>query len=258
MHRIFTTLIPVFGLLLALSSCSGLGIKIDGGFAQMEMDGSVAVSPSNTAVNLDTIQVDIQDNLGLDEASGTPYGRVELSAAVASFTFSGFTMDQSGSGTIPVTFGDLSVNANVSSELEMQALKAAVHFDLINVGILRLSPGIGVDLFDIKWAVTDTSSLVEEDIEVLAPIPMVFVQAEVDLGSLDFVLDVGAIDIDVGDAEGTFIDVEAVLRYSVMKNFEIFGGYRWISLDAEGKDDTQSFAADLTIQGWMLGGGITL
>ncbi len=243
-------------LLLALSSCSGFGIQVDGGYAKMQMSGKVALSPNNSAINLGTIEVDVEKNLGLADEVATPYGRAEIAAGIASFTFSGFTMTQSADGTIPVSFGGISASANVHTDFDLTAVKGAVHFDLINLGVVRIAPGVGVDLMDIKWTVKESLTTTTENLDVLAPIPMLFVQSEVNLGNLSATLDVGGVDIDVGDVKGTFFDLEGVVRYTPTSMIEVFAGYRWISLDAEGTDQAQRYLADLSIQGWMVGVGI--
>jgi len=90
---------------LSLVACSGLGIKTDVGYAQFEIAGDVALAPTVGGISLDAIKTDVQDDLGLEEAMNSPYARVELGAGVASFTFSGFQVDQADSGLLRVRFG---------------------------------------------------------------------------------------------------------------------------------------------------------
>ena len=60
----------------------------------------------------------------------------------------------------------------------------------------------------------------------------------------------------IGDVDGTYWDVEALLRYQATGLIEIFAGYRFINIDVEGEADGQRFDSDLILSGWMVGGGI--
>ncbi len=252
--------------LSGLFACSGLGIKADAGYAQLDLTGNMALAPTAGGVPLGTIKVDFEDNLGLRDSYGSPYGRVELAAGVASFTFSGLNYDKSGRGTLNASFGDIPVNAQVQTDLQLTNLKGAIHFDLLNLGIVRISPGVGVDLMDLNMDVTAVAGPglgTTESLDVIAPIPIAFVQGEVDLGPVSGTLDVGGIKVNLKDftnsndtADVTFWDVEALLRWSPIPKLEVFGGYRWIHLEGDGKASGQDFAANLDLRGFILGGGI--
>jgi hypothetical protein len=70
-------------------------------------------------------------------------------------------------------------------------------------------------------------------------------------------LDVGWIDIDLGDADGSYLDVEALVRVNPLPHLELFAGYRFIDIDAEGTADNRRFEAAFQLHGWMVGGGVT-
>lgn len=241
---------------LAATSCStGLGITVEPGYTSLEIDGDLGLTPS---VGPTTPQrIDIQEGFGLRESMDSPFGRVEVQAMIARLQLSGFQIDQTGQGNLAVQFGDIPISTPIESTLEMTNLKAEVLFDLIDIGPVRISPGLGVDYFDLK---IDSFSLavptLRESLDAQAPIPMLFVQAEVDLGVVNFVADVGGMKADVEDANGTAIDIEVLARLRPFSNFEIFAGYRHIILDVEGKSDGQDYLGDLTISGFMVGGGI--
>ncbi|HHI81356.1 MAG TPA: hypothetical protein ENK02_15435 [Planctomycetes bacterium] len=242
--------------LMSLTACNGLGIKVDGGYAQMEFSGDMKLAPSVTVPGLTLDPVDVQDNLGLDAKVGTPYGRVEMGFVLGSITASGFTHSQEGSGVLNARFGDLTASTPVTTSLDLRNAKAALHFDLLNLGVVRVSPGIGIDVFDINLDVKSTA--LTETVDVIAPVPMVFVQGEVDFGAVEAVVDVGALKADVGDASGTFFDVEALLRYSPTPKIHVFLGARLIRIDADGTADGQAFDLNLTLKGFMGGIGFDI
>lgn len=241
--------------LLLMASCSGFGVTADVGYAQFDLSGDIALEPTAGGVSLGTIKTDVQDNLGLDEEMGTPYARVEAAAGLFSFTLSGFSIDQSGNGSLNATFGDIPINTPVTTEFELNNLKGAVQLDIINLGFLRLSPGIAVDVFDLDLSVRALSGTIQEEVDAVAPVPLLFGQAEIEIGKFEAVIDVGGISIDVEDIDGTIIDVEAIARLKIGDHFELFGGLRHILLDVEGTADDQNFLSDLRMTGWMVGGG---
>ena len=246
-------------LLLAAALCGGcstsIGARIYAGYMEAEFDGDVALAP-NVATPIGPInQVDGQ--LGIDDPAGSPYGRIELQLGPANVTVSGFTYDQDGQGTLSATFGGLNAGTNVESTIEMVNARASLHFSLLDLGVFRLSPGVSVDYFDVDMTVRDTANLgLFERVEVEAPVPMLFAQAEVDLGIVAATLDIGGIKVDLPDADGTYFDIEALARFTPFTHFEVFAGYRYIRLDADGTADGQPFVAELDMRGWMIGGGI--
>jgi hypothetical protein len=242
--------------LVSLSACNGLGIKVDAGYAQMEFSGDMKLAPSTAVPGLTLDPVDVQDTLGLDAKVGTPYGRVEMGFVLGSITASGFTHDQDGSGILNARFGDLTASTPISSSLKLRNAKAALHFDLLNLGMVRISPGIGLDVFDIDLQVK--SLALTEQVEVIAPVPMLFIQGEIDFGAVEAVIDIGGLKADVGDASGTFLDVEALLRYSPTPKIHLFAGARLIRINADGTADGQAFDLDLTLRGFMGGIGFDI
>ena len=150
------------------------------------------------------------------------------------------------------------VGSTVETDIEIMNFKGAVTFDIVDVGPLRLSPGVGVDLFDIDMTINATAPVVaSERVEILTPVPMLFLQTELDFGLVGATLDTGWMSLDLGDVKGTWIDIEGLANFNVFGPFELFAGYRYISIDTEGEADGQAFEADIELQGWILGGGIS-
>lgn len=245
-------------LILAAAVSSGcstdIGARVYAGYMQAEFDGDVALSPNVVTPLGNVNRVDGQ--LGIDDPSGSPYGRIDLELGPANLTVSGFSYDQDGTGMLNATFGNINAGAIVNSSLEMVNARGSLHFSLLDLGVFRLSPGVSIDYFDIDMTVSDTANLgLFERIDVEAPVPMLFAEAELDFGIVAGVLDVGGIEVDLPDADGTYFDLEALVRVEPLPHVHVFAGYRYIHLDADGTADGQPFEADLNLRGWMIGGG---
>ena len=228
---------------------------IDVGYAQFSLSGNVALAPSVGQVNLGQQKVDVQDDLGLDQATGSPYGRLQVDLGLPNLSLSGFAFEDEGRGTLQANFGDIMVGTPVETKVDALNFKGTLTFDLLDMKIVRLSPGVAIDYFDLTIDVNATGLATQEQLDAHAPIPLLFAQGEVDLKYASLLVEAGWINADLGDAKGTCIDVEAQLRVFIGQGFHVFGAYRYINLDADGKADGQAFVGDITLQGWMIGGG---
>ncbi|MFO0983690.1 MAG: hypothetical protein U1E76_18500 [Planctomycetota bacterium] len=56
-----------------------------------------------------------------------------------------------------------------------------------------------------------------------------------------------------GDVSGPLLDGELSVRLKPFPFLEFFVGYRYLTFDAEGRDDGRSFDADLTLSGYLAG-----
>jgi hypothetical protein len=239
---------------LTAASCTTYEVRAYAGYMASELSGDIGLAPSIGNAPPSQFRADLQDDFGMGDESSSLYVRAE--AALLSFrvTASGFRYAEEGTGTLTANFGDLVVGTEVASELDMLNAKVALTYD-INLPILRLSPGLAVDYLEIDTSVRATMINAFEEVDVSAPIPMPYLQAEVDLGALALTLDAGWISASIEDGEGEFFDIEAMLHLQATERIEFIAGYRWISIDAEGDADGQRFDADLDLNGWFVGGG---
>jgi hypothetical protein len=238
-----------------LPGCTAYELRGYGGFTSTKLSGDVGLSPSGNLIP--PVTADVESAFGLGDAEGSVYLRAEAALASLRLTASAFQHDESGNGTLNVNFGDLTIGTPVASTLDLTSAKVALSFDVLNLGVFRLSPGVALDYFDIDTTVRATTVNAFETVDVSAPVPMPFLQLEGDLGVVAATLDAGWIHIDLEDAGGTFFDLEALVRVQPFAHAEVFAGYRFLSIDADGDADGQDFRADLRLQGWMIGGGIT-
>ncbi len=242
--------------LLALCSCEAVDGYAAAGYMQSAVSGDIALGPSSGGGASTT--TDIESNLGIDEDDGSVYVRAEVDTNAGRWGVSGFSYSQTGTGVLSGTFGDiggLGPGAVVSSELEFNNLKASWTWDLVEEGGFRFSPGLALNIFDVDTRVSSVTPVSAfEEVSVLAPVPMIYMQTEFDMGYVIANLDAGGMHIDLRDAKGTYWDIDAMLRVRPFEQFEIFGGYRYLEMDADGKTDGQDFSADIKLNGWFFGG----
>lgn len=242
------------GLLLGLPSCTDLEFRAYAGYMQAELSGDVGLASSG-APNIVSSTIDIDDSLGLED-EGSVYARVEAEAGIVRVTASAFQYDSTQLGTLQADFGNIPAGITVDTDLELNVLKGAVTFDVIDFGFLRVSPGIAVDYFDVDMTVTAVGIGIAEDLDIDVPVPMPFVEVEGAVGPVALTVGGGGMQVDYSDVEGTYWDVEGLLRFSPVDHFELFAGYRWIDVDGGGTADGQDYDTNLTLQGWFVGAGL--
>ncbi len=238
-----------------LGACDSLGIKADAGYGSFALSGDVGLSPGGFTT---PVPVDMESEVGLGQRMGTPYARVEADFWIVSATFSGFAINQQGGGRLSQFFGTIPAGTTVTTDIDIKNAKAAVYFDLFDFDVVRISSGIGLDVFDLDLQTQATlgAITVNERVNAIAPVPMLFLQGEVDIGMAEIVLDIGGMYADIADANGKFIDVELFCRIEPVDHVHLFAGYRHIVLDVEGIAENQAFSGDIQLSGFMFGGGI--
>jgi hypothetical protein len=219
----------------------------------MAIEGDMALDVTSGGGTA-SLKQDVQA-FGLGDEQGVPYVRAQIDLGVPVITASGFMFDEQGQGTLTANFGNITAGTDVLTDIDFANVKASLGFK-IPLGPVSLTPGVAVDYIDLHLVVQDTLAIVTEDIDVQAPIPLLFLAANVDLGVLGVTGEVGWIEIpDYQGVDGTFWDAELLAEVRLSPALHVFGGYRIIGLDAVGDVDNQDFATDLTVSGWIVGGG---
>jgi hypothetical protein len=254
----FMRALPIASLLaIATGAASCLQLKMTGqtGYAQMAVDGNIALSPTGGSGS-PIIDQDFNSAFGLGDDQSSPYARVQLDLGVPVLTVSGFTFEENGSGTLNAQFGNITAGTDVDSKLRFSNLKASLAFQF-DLGPVAVAPGIAVDLFDLQLHIQDTAGFANEDIDVIAPVPLAFLRGEVDLAVVAAVAEIGYVDIpDLNGIAGRFWDAELTAEVRPAPMFHLFAGYRALHLDSHGTIDDQDFAANMDVSGWVAGGGI--
>ena len=250
--------IPLFAALLATSilpSCYQLALSGNVGYAQLAVSGDIGYVSGSSAGN---VRQDVKSAFGLGDDQGSPYARVALDTGVQVLSVSGFQFDESGTGTLEANFGDsplLTAGVPVRTDLEMTNLKAAYALQ-ISLGPVAISPGIAVDYFDLNLQVRDLIGITTESVELQAPVPLAFLRGEVDLGIVSAIAEIGYMEYGVDDVDGSLLDIEAMLQVHPTAMLSVFVGYRSMNLQADGLIDGDTFDTDITIGGFILGGGL--
>ncbi|MEO6593970.1 MAG: hypothetical protein ABIP94_04380 [Planctomycetota bacterium] len=241
--------------LLPLAACYQLKVHAQASYAQMKVAGDLGyVSSGNSPVN---INQDFESAFGIGDDQGVPYGRLSIDTGVPVIAVSGFRFDEQGQGVLQADFGNnLQAGVRVLTDLDFTNVKASYALR-ITLGPVKISPGLAVDYFDFHFQARDTIGIATENVDLQAPVPMGFVRAEVDLGVVSAVGEVGYIKANIQDVTASLLDVEALLQVRPKKWFDLFVGYRSVRIDAKGIVDGNQFNTDLTISGFLVGGGFT-
>lgn len=233
--------------------CTTYDLRAYAGYQSTKLEGDVALAPTGNTIPAQS--VDLEQDLGIADESDSVYLRGELALLSFRATLSAFTYEESGDGTLQAQFGDLTIGTPVSSSIDFGSIKGGLTYD-INLGPIRVSPGIAVNYMNFQADVRATNFNAFESLDLDAPVPMLYGQAEANLGPLAATLDVGWIDADIEDVDGTVWDLEAMLRYQIVSKLEVFAGYRLITADIAGDADGQDFSGEFEFSGWMFGGGL--
>jgi hypothetical protein len=249
------TLLLVLGATttVALQSCSLPTATAQIGYAQFAIDGDIGYQSGSAAV-----AQDVESAFGLGDEHSTPYVRAMLDTGVQVLSVSAFTLGDDGSGVLEANFGDsglLTAGVPVRSELDMTSIKGTYAFE-IALGPVSVAPGIAVNFVDLELEVRDEIGITTETLDLRAPIPMLFARGMVDLGPVSAVAELGYVKVDIEDVDTSFLDAELMLMVHPVPLVHFFAGYRRIELEGDGEVDGDAFDADLSISGWMVGGGI--
>ncbi|MCA8977952.1 MAG: hypothetical protein KDC98_24715 [Planctomycetes bacterium] len=242
-------------LVLLLSACSFVGATGEVGFTRIGVAGDVALASATGGVQPSSYQ-GLDTSLGLGSELGSPHVRGQLDLGNTVLTGSAFMLSEDGDGTLAKTFGPLSTGTTVRSRLELTEAKVSITHDF-DLGLVKVSPGLGLDALDLRVSARESAFGNEGSIDQLLPLPMLFCRAEGDVGLATVVAEVGYLDMpDLGGARFTLLDLEALLEFNLLPTVHLFAGYRMIDLDGYGEADGSSFALDLVVDGWTIGGGI--
>jgi hypothetical protein len=95
-----------------------------------------------------------------------------------------------------------------------------------------------------------------ERLDTSALVPMPFLEIEGLFGPFTVGANVSAMAADLGDADGSYFDSEAYVRWAVAPNLDFFGGYRYVRLDGDGIASGRAFDAEFDVQGYFFGVGL--
>jgi hypothetical protein len=252
-----TTLL-VLSLTLALCACSSIDrISANAAFMQTSVDGHVALGPSTGPVSLDDRKNYLSEDLGVEQSNPGIMLGANATTSIGRFGAAVFWFEDTGSGTLAQPFGDLPAGTAVNSEFDFRNLKTYWVYDILELDGFRLAPGVAVNFIDTQTkARSATVAGNFEEAEVFAPIPLLYVDSELELGMFRIQAQAGGIKIDLGDGEGVYWDLDGRVGFAPVENVDIFAGYRYLTVDASGDARSRDAQVDLRVSGWFLGGEI--
>lgn len=240
---------------MLLPACSFVGATAEIGYTQLALTGEVALASATGGVPAGSLQ-DMGSALGIGSDQGTPYVRGQLDLGNTVLTASVFVLHEEGSGTLARTFGPLAAATAVRSELDLTNAKLTMTYD-IGLGPLKVSPGLGLDVLDLSLSATEPVFGNRGEIDELLPLPMLFCRVEGDIGLVALIAEVGFLDMpEIDGAEVTLLDLEAMVEYRLLPTMQLFAGYRLLDVDGKGETSDSSYALDVTLDGWVIGGGV--
>ncbi len=245
--------LPLLATLLA--SCKTPEFAAEAGYMVMEMAGEFGFAGSGGGGG--TANINLGEGLDISNAD-SPYLKLETSALGFRFELSGFKYSDSGDSILNANFGDIIAGSTVTTDVDMWNLKGTIAYEVLDLGFLRVSPGVSLDYFDVDLDMVATSPIAAfEKIDFRAPVPMPYVNAQLEYGSFTLDAELSGMSANLPDADGLYWDLSTKLRYKPLPLVEVFLGYRYLQIDADGTTDGQDFDADIHLNGLFFGGRIS-
>jgi hypothetical protein len=239
---------------VALGSCAETAYRANVGAMFPVVDGKIALQNAGGSLALGNNQNDLDSNMGLGDTEVSPYVHLQADNDRHRFRVHGFMLDAEGSGTLAGDYGGIAAGSQVSTSMDFYAIQGTYAYQLLREENWRL--GIGAALGGYGLDIAARSSGGREEVETSVIVPMPYVEGELLFGPLVVGVDGGYMGGDFGDGDGNFLDAEGYVKWRPTEDFEIFGGYRYILLDAFGNASGRDFDADMDVTGFFFGGGI--
>jgi len=246
---------------LACSACVAPELRVEQNVGQLDIEGDLAVSSMGTATSSSV------ESLGFEEDEGFYYPRVELEWLGFTTSVAGFQGEFSGNGIAESTLdlGTDVINPGdpVASDLELGVATAAFTFDVVPTDVLDVGIGLGLGWFDYDASIVATTTNMSVASEESFPIAFLALRLASEIGRLRLVGRAGGLEVDLGDEELTYLDIDVAGHYRLFSTLgQLDGhltlGYRYLRTDLEYEDQGSEVDADLRFDGPYLGLTFTL
>lgn len=237
---------------LLLVACAPDQFRADLGAVFVRAKGDTALATPGGALSSNHVRND----LGLGDTEAAPYVRMEADWGPQRVKAHGFGYEDTGEGTLSNPFGNIPTGAPVTTKMTAIVGGVSWSWDLMPSKELRLAPGVQAAFYSMDIGARTASPAAENRVNTDVLVPEVYFEAEYDFGWLTLGGNIGYMDAHLRDADGRYLDVEALARVRPTREFEIIGGYRYLLLDADGIASDRRFDADVTLTGWFLGFGV--
>jgi hypothetical protein len=234
-------------------ACAGQSYRVDVGPFFARTRGDVALQNSAGSLTGNN-QSDLERNLGLGDTEPSPYVRLQMDKDKHRVRIHGFSIDNDGEGVLARDFGNLVAGSAVTTELEFFALCGNWAYQIARGENYRFALGAQAGYYSLDVQARSTLGREVVETDVLAPMP--FLELEGLFGSFTIGANGALMSADLGDGSGRYLDLEGYVRWSAAKDFDFFGGYRYVVLDAAGRASDRDFDADVDVDGFFFGAGI--
>ena len=244
-------LLALFAILPLAVACSLIpSARVHAGYMQTDVTGGAGLGTAGSGTPATN---DVESSLGVDDPSGNLQLRAEGKIGPVHATARTMGFNGSGAGTLAAPFGSIGQGTTVSSQLDVFDVDLAASWDLVDVGPVRISPGLGYGIYDVSLGVTGGGA--SEKIAEVYQVPYLFLQGEVEFGPAGAVVDLGWTDIKISDDDMQMVDLSAMLYVQPGAMLELYAGFRSKSFQAESSGGPRR-VVDFDLQGWFLGGGV--
>lgn len=250
---------PALSLLVALlplAACAPSAFRADIGAIFPHVSGGTSLQNSSGTNSLSAVQNNLRNSLDVGESQAQPYLRAEADWGRHRVRLHGFGYDESGTAQLDRDFGDLPAGTMANTSLEYLSIVGSWSYDLMPTETLFLGPGVQVGIYSLDVSASATSPAGFETVDTDLVAPQLFLEAGVDLGLISADANLGFMSAHLGDAAGRYVDAELMVRAKPIERFELFVGYRYTVLDADGVASGRDFDADVTVSGLLFGGGV--
>jgi hypothetical protein len=236
-----------------LAGCANSVYRLDAGAMIARANGDIALQGTGPTFNSGA-KNDLDSGLGLGDATPSAFGRLQADADDNRFRAEGFALNTAGEGQLEADYGDILAGANVDTSLSFFTLGANWNHAILRGENWRIGAGVQASFISLDVAARAPGRREETVTQSLVPMPMI--DGELRFGNVTLGATFAGMYADVGDATGRFLDGELYARWLLSSEFQVFGGYRYILLDAGGEASDRTFDADVAIDGLFFGAGI--
>lgn len=175
-------------------------------------------------------------------------------------TVSGYSFSQQSVGFVLGSFLGTTFPGPVSTDLEIQNLRALLGYNVVDTDIVRAGVLAGVDLYSVDLVVRDVLLLgLSESLDETLPVPVVGLRLEGQ--PLDVLLlsaQAHGMAVNTSGFDASLLTVEVGARAEPLDHVEVFLGWRHTATNFDGTTDGGKFVdADLTLSGPFFGVGAT-
>ncbi len=239
------------------AACAPNVFRVDAGAMFVEGRGEIALQNAGGTLTLHDEQNSLENDFNVGERETSPYLRATWERGLHRIYAHGFGYEAEGSGTLAGDFGSIAAGTSVNTTMDFLSAGAAYTYEVWGSEHFHLGLGgqLGYSLLNVDTRAQVGVARDEVETDVLVPMP--FAEFEANIGDVSLAASAGVMAADLGDANGRYVDIEALARWQMTDSLQVMGGYRYLVLDAFGAASGRDFDADVDFHGFFVAGGIS-